>query len=101
MGSILSISISTPRGLPVIDLQQTRSAYNKVVRFRHTWNVGFTRDQAVVATGEVQPVAPVEQLEHRLQRVITVRATSRDMQKQIELGRRETVAQRSIGQRTR
>ena len=82
-------------------LQQTRSTYNKVMRFRHARHIGFTCDDAVVATGEVQQVAPVEQLEHRLQRVIAIWPTARNVQKQIELGRREAIAQGRIGQRAR
>jgi hypothetical protein len=61
----------------------------------------LTCDDAVVATGEVQQVAPVEQLEHRLQRVIAIWPTARNVQKQIELGRREAIAQGRIGQRAR
>ena len=55
---------------------------------RYAGNLGVQPDLAVLAQGEAQFVAVVEELEQRLQQVIAVGAAAEDMQHQVELGRR-------------
>jgi hypothetical protein len=43
---------------------------------------------AVLAQLEVQPVAPVDELEHRLQQVVAIGAAPHHMKEQVQLGRR-------------
>ena len=51
----------------------------------------FAAQAAASAPLDVQGVAPVDEREGRLQQVVAVRAAARDVQKQIELGRRGQV----------
>lgn len=53
----------------------------------HAFELGMQADQAIIAHGEGDLVAVVEELEQGLQLVIAVIATSQDMQHQVELGR--------------
>ncbi|MNN43548.1 hypothetical protein D3C81_1577890 [compost metagenome] len=53
----------------------------------HAGNIAVQANLAIFAEGELQFVAVVEELEHRLQLVVAVGAAAKDMQEQIELGR--------------
>src|SRR5689334_20738141 len=77
-------------------LQQLCRANGEVGVGGNIGDFGAARDCAVVATREVQRVTPVEQLEHRLQRVISVRQTPGDVQEEVQLRWSETVAQRVV-----
>jgi len=68
-------------------------AHGQVVRRRHAGNVADAADFAVVAHGEIERVAPIEQAEGALQQVITVGATTDDVQEKIELGGRRTAVE--------
>src|SRR5690606_22767925 len=69
-------------------LQQPRRPHAEIVVFRYTRQLDGTADQSVIAQRYSQNVAVVQQLEDSLQQMITVGATTADMQEQVKLGRR-------------
>ena len=78
-----------------VGLQQAQRAHDQVLLFRHAGHVVDAADGAVVAQVEMQDVAVVDQLEHRLQQVVAVGAAADDVQEQVELGRRRAIVQRT------
>ena len=76
--------------------EQRCGAHGQIVFRRHVGDFGAARDESVVTSREVQRVAPVEQLEHGLQRVIAIRPAAGDVQEEIQLRWREAIAQRIV-----
>ncbi|MDT4826842.1 hypothetical protein FQZ97_601620 [compost metagenome] len=68
-------------------LQPARGADDQVAVVGDAGNVAVQADFAVLAQGEVQFVAVVEELEQRLQLVVAVGTAAEDVQEQVELGR--------------
>ena len=68
--------------------QRLSRADGQIVLRRDTRHVEETMDQPVLAHLEPKPIATVDELEHRLQLVITIRPTPDDAQHEIEFGGR-------------
>lgn len=70
-------------------LQRTCGAHDQIVRRQGAGKV-FTCDGPIAAHLEMQNIAPIDQHEDRLQQVIAIGPATRDMQKQVQFGRRRT-----------
>ena len=69
-------------------LQALSCTNREIVRFGDaTGGLPMANDPAVIAYPQADPVAPVEQPEHGLQRVVAIGTAAGDLQEQVELGR--------------
>jgi hypothetical protein len=68
-------------------LQGSRGAHDEVGLGWDVGGAGETLDATVVAEGDADVVAEVDELKECLEVVVAVRTTTRDMQEQIELRR--------------
>lgn len=80
-------------------LQRTCGAHDQIVRRQGAGKV-FTCDGPIAAHLEMQNIAPIDQHEDRLQQVIAIGPATRDMQKQVQFGRRRHVVQGLHGKRS-
>src|SRR5690606_10373711 len=86
--ALFNTDVRTVRDVELF-LQQSRRAQAQVDLLGHGREVAaVAQDPAVPAGPQVHGVAPVEDAEDRLQLVVAVRAAARDLQEQVELGRR-------------
>src|SRR5579863_8420732 len=90
--AFVDLDVDTRAGAGLRFEERSR-AHDEVALFRHAGNVGLAVDASVEAQREVQTITPIEQLEDRLQCVIAIGPTARDVQKEIELRRSQAIPQ--------
>ena len=86
-GICLSSQIRTPPVTWQCSCNRRAARTARSLSGRHPGQVADPGHGGISGNFETQAVAPVEQLEYRLQVVITIAATAGDFQQQVELGR--------------
>ena len=77
--------MSVPARVPECCLQRPRGAHHQVLLRSDLVEVALQPDLVVLAHGELQNVAEIDELIERLERVVAVAAPSGDVKEQIDL----------------